>query len=92
MVLKPLPHLHSPCERVGGAFFIGLIFWAILQGFVGDIYIFKVSFVFYKFDHLVLALPSFCVFVHLSLCVIFLLCVLICDVKDNLGPKCKFSH
>ncbi len=38
MVFKRLPHLHSPCERVGGAFFIGLIFWAIPQGFVGDIY------------------------------------------------------
>jgi hypothetical protein len=39
MVLKPLPHLHSPCERVGGAFFISLIPWAIPQGFVNDIYI-----------------------------------------------------
>jgi hypothetical protein len=37
MVFQPLPHLHFPCEWVGGAFFISLIFWAIPQGFVGDI-------------------------------------------------------
>jgi len=75
MVLKPLPHLHSPCERVGGAFFIGLILWAIPQGFVGDIYIFKVTFIFYKFEHSILALPSSCVSIHLSLlCNILIVC------------------
>jgi len=42
MVLKPL-HARppSPCEKVGGTFFLGLSLWVIPLGFVGDV-IFKV--------------------------------------------------
>jgi hypothetical protein len=35
VVFKHLPHLPSPCERVGG-FFSCLILYAIPQGFVSD--------------------------------------------------------
>jgi hypothetical protein len=31
---------------MGGAFFIGLTIWAILQGFLGDIVFLRVSFIF----------------------------------------------
>ncbi len=41
LVLKILPHLSFPCEKVGGAFFWGLNYYTIPYNFVGDIYIFK---------------------------------------------------
>ncbi len=41
VVLKPLHHLPSSCERACGAFFWGSIIQAIFQSFVGDIVFFQ---------------------------------------------------
>jgi hypothetical protein len=68
VVVKPLPHLLSPYERVGGAFFFVQNLQAIPQGFVSNIVFSRVNFILCNFEHWVLAIPSSFLVDLLSLC------------------------